>query len=428
MAEENPEPCPCVHTAEVSKPADGDTVHANFEIGFDYPGPGEKHPIHESIAIAAFIHSLAAFPRATTYNNLNSKQWEYFRGMIWNDDPSCLLFEESADNNRLFGLGADWWTQFRLGSPMCMTRRSHFGDLQLLHAMGAHENEMPHDTRDRVLKWMGVMYKLACGNQNVSELQPLRDHFPESFNDSTDPSGSSTLRDLILATRPEYKYSKIPLRALGICMHIIEDSYAMGHVQRRLLNPQDFIGRDPDRYINFKPGTWAQWGPIVSFHTYGSQDNKRHNFYDGLEGADLPNPKDLGSFNRLHGARDAIDACILLINAFARKQPWEEVQRELQKKVFAIDPNARPCNSAVDDVIPGLDDARVLDQSHDYSYQAGLLYKLSTIESGLRTDLVPRQQRRGTWFCNMVTRLAGCLLLLVLILIGFAALGVPFRN
>ena len=79
---------------------DGD-VHANFEIGFDYPGPGQKHPIHENIAIAAFLNSSLTFPKATTYNNLNHKQWEYFRGMIWNDDPECLLFEKSTDDNRL---------------------------------------------------------------------------------------------------------------------------------------------------------------------------------------------------------------------------------------------------------------------------------------------------------------------------------------
>ena len=90
----------------------------------------------------------------------------------------------------------------------------------------------------------------------------------------------------------------------------------MGHVQRRLMNHWDFERRDKNGYLIFRPGTWAQWGPIVSFHTYGTQDEDRHSFYDGLEGARVPNPRDLNSFNRLLGARDAINACILLVNAF----------------------------------------------------------------------------------------------------------------
>ena len=415
-------PCPSVNFIETSLPKESDSVHANFEIGFDWPGPGEKHPIHESIAIAAFIRSSIVFPKATTYNNLNLKQWEYFRGMIWNDDPSCLLFEKSTDNSRLFGFGADWYHQFLKGSPKCMTQRSHFGDLQFLHAMGSREDERPQDTRDKMLNWMGIMYKLACGNQGVSELQPLRDHFPANmFNDSTDPSGGTKLRDLILATRPEYQDSNIPLRALGICMHMLQDSYAMGHVQRRLLNPRDFVGRDPEGYLNFRAGTWAQWGSIVSFHTYGKQKENRHSFYDGLEGANLPNPKDLGSYNRLHGARDAINACILLINAFAQKRSWVDLRREFESGVFALDPKARNCNSAVDDFIPGLDgevvDACGLYHDQDFDYEAGLQRKLSELEAGVHSSSVARKQHRMLLFRNSFAAWVACLLVFVFILL-----------
>ena len=419
-----------MHGSETSQSKHGGSVRANFEIGFDYPGPGEKHPIHESIAIAAFIRSMVIFPKATTYNNLNPKQWEYFRGMIWNDDPSCLLFRRSENDSRLFGIGKDWWEQFQFGSPKCMTQRSHFGDLQFLHAMGSHEGELPYDTRDRLLKWIGIMYKLACTNQGVLELQPLRDHFPELFTSSTDPSGGTTLRDLILATTPEYRFSNIPLRALGICMHIIEDSYAIGHVQRRLLNPQDFVGRDPKRYISFKPGTWGHWGTIVSFHTYGHQNDKRHSFYDGLGEANLPNPKDLNTFNRLHGARDAIDACILLINAFAQKHPWEELRQELEGKVFAIDPEAKPCNSAVDDVIPGVDYPNTpnLFRSQNVEYEARLACKLSALESGLQVELVPRRECRGVWLRNNLKRAKRYFILAFLVLLVFWTRGSSFQG
>ena len=425
MAEEKPESCPWTQAPEATQPVKDNEVNAKFEIGFDVPGHFDKQPIHESIAIAAFIRSLVVFPKATTYNNLNHKQWEYFRGMIWNDDPSCLLFKKSDNDNRLFGIGAEWYQAFTSGPPNCMTQRSHFGNLQFLHAMGVHEGEKPHDTRDRFLKWMGVMYKLACGNQKVSELQPLRDHFPELFNGSTYPSGGTTLRDLILADRPEYKDSNIPLRALGICMHIIQDSYAVGHVQRRLANPQDFVGRDDHGYINFKPGTWGKWGAIVSFHTYGTQNTHRHSFYDGLEGADLPNPKNLETYNRLHGARDAIDACERLINAFAQKKEWDELRQELETNVFAIDAEATPCNSAVDNKIPGLDPTNALDFDgpHEIFHQAGFSQKLSTLESGLLVS-VPGHRR---WLARVRNSLMASSFLLILFLMGVAAQFALFR-
>jgi hypothetical protein len=387
-------------------------IHARFEIGFDY-GLGQKYPVHESIAIAAFTRSSIVFPKATTYNNLNHKQWEYFRGMIWNDDPSCLLFDKSFDDNRDFSSGTTWYGKFLNGSPKCMTQRSHFGDLQFLHSMGTHEGEKPYDTRNSILRWMGVMYKLACGNQGVSELDGLRDHFPDYFNGSTDPSGGTTLRDLILATRPEYKESKISLRALGVCMHMIQDSYAMGHVQRRLSNPNDFVGRDANGYINFRAGTWAQWGAIVSFHAYGKQDGERHTFYDGLEGARPPNPKDLQSFNRLHGARDAIEASIVLINAFAEKLPWEKLREKLESTVYSIDPKAGDCNSAVDGVIPGLDTASIRYEKKEdvFDYEVGMLRKLSSLESGVSTDAERRWSKVLHW--NM---LISCFFLTVVLL------------
>lgn len=396
-------------------------MHASFEIGFDIPGPGEKHPIHESIAIAAFIRSELKFPRATTYNNLNHKQWEYFRGMIWNDDPDCLLFDDSASDNRDFGLGAEWWKEFKTGSENRMTRRSHFGDLQFLHAMGSRERELPHYTRDRLLQWMGVMYRLACGDQGISEHHKLGDHFgPEYFDHSTIPSNDRSFRELILATTPNYRASNVAQRALGVCMHMIGDSYAVGHVQRRLKNPGDFAGRDRDGYLNFKAGTWGQWGPIVSFHTYGNQKESRHSFYDGLEGADLPNPKDLGSYNRLHGARDAIEGCILLMNAFARKQPWDELRKKLEEGIFAIDEHAKPCNADVDGKVPGLDFASAMEpvQPSQYYDDAAYMRKLSALESNSQTTPDLRQGTNKFWL-----RLDVGLRSLFLILLGIIAIS-----
>ena len=218
---------------------------ANFSIGFKAGGvvPINKDPVHENIAIAAFIKA-QQLPEGTTYNNLNSKQWEYFRGIIWNDDPSCLLFDDERDKNHDWAAGLEWYGQFKSGPANCMTKRSHFGDLQFLHGMASRDGEAAETTKKNILAWMEVMYKLACGNQGVAMQDKLKSVLPALFNGSTEPTGDATVKQLLLATTPNYLFSNIQRRALGVCLHIIQDSYAIGHTQRCLLNPEDQANRD----------------------------------------------------------------------------------------------------------------------------------------------------------------------------------------
>ena len=218
---------------------------ANFSIGFKPEGhiPINKDPVHENIAIAAFIKA-KQLPEGTTYNNLNPKQWEYFRGHLWNDDPSCLLFDDKTDDNRDFGAGLEWYNEFENGPVKCMTKRSHFGDLQCLHGMASRSGEAPEATKRNLLTWMEIMYKLACGNQGVEVQDKLKAVLPAHFNGSTEPTSDATLKQLLMATTPKYRFPDIRRRALGVWLHIIQDSYAVGHTQRCLLNSEDLAGRD----------------------------------------------------------------------------------------------------------------------------------------------------------------------------------------
>lgn len=219
--------------------------HANFSIGFKAEGliPINKDPVHENIAIAAFIKT-EQLPEGVTYNNLNLKQWEHFRGLLWNDDPSCLLFKDTKDNNHDWAAGLEWYDQFKNGPPNCMTKRSHFGDLQLLHGMASKNGEAAEDTKRNILTWMEVLYKLACGNQGVAMEDKLNGVLPAHFNGSTKPPGDATMKQLLMGTTPKFLFPNVQRRALGVCLHIIQDSYAIGHAQRCLLNPEDLSGRD----------------------------------------------------------------------------------------------------------------------------------------------------------------------------------------
>ncbi|KAK6065075.1 hypothetical protein SCUP234_12754 [Seiridium cupressi] len=384
-------------------------LRANYEIGFDLPGGTlfDKEPIHESIVIAALIQSQIYVPRGTTYNNLNSKQWEYIRGLVWNDDPSCFLFQDRSDSNHQYSDGSAWALDFLRGSKGCMIQRSHFGDLQLLHAMGAYEGEKPQDTKAKLMKWLELMYKLACGDQGVSDQDQLKEHFkePEYFNNLTSPSHDNTLRQLLLANTPNFPQTDVRKRALGTIMHIISDSYAIGHTQRVLKNGGDYAGRDGNGYYRFRPGTYGTWGPIVTFHNYSSSST-RHSHYDGLADQGQPIPKDLNSFNSIIGARDAIATCTRLINYWAQKKSWDgEVQEFLDTEVFALHENAQPSNGLVDQTEPifasttfTLQVTHEHNVDYDLQFSAGLQQKLASLEEGIYPTVTRgRRSLRGSF-------------------------------
>ncbi|KAI1109763.1 hypothetical protein F5Y14DRAFT_466375 [Nemania sp. NC0429] len=357
---------------------------AQYDIGFDGAGPiAFKQPIHETIVIAAFIQSKKPLPTGTTYHNLNDKQWEYFRGIVWNDDPSCYLFDDYSLKNHQFSTGLEWYKDFVSGPPTCMIQRSHYGDLQFLHAMGGKLGESPAETQRKLLKWFEVMYKLACGNQGVSETDQLKQALGEWFTPTSTPPDNKSLRDLILASTPNYNSTNIQWRALGICLHMITDSYAVGHTQRRLRNPDAYAGRDSDNYMVFKPGMWGDWGAVLNFHCYKGQNSDLHSHYDGVEDAPLPVPKNLDSFNSIIGARNAIEGCKKLINFWFAGTQWEgEVKTFLQTDVYAIDPDASPSNSQVDQTGPISFSCRHgAGDKVDVEYQAGLQGKLTLLDA-----------------------------------------------
>ncbi|KAJ8131011.1 hypothetical protein O1611_g2614 [Lasiodiplodia mahajangana] len=362
----------------------GNPFKAQYDIGFDAPGPlVTKKPVHETIIIAAFILSKSPLPTSTTYDNLNNDQWEYFRGAVWNDDPSCYLFDDDVDDNHNFSTGAKWFKDFTIGDPSCMIQRSHFHDLQFLHSMGAEFGELPADTQGKILRWFEIMYKLACGNQGVSETDKLKQRLGEWFHPDSDPTDEESLRHLILSNTSNYAHSNIQRRALGICLHIITDSYAVGHTQRRLKNPGSYDGRDEDGFMRFKDNMWGDWGAIINFHCYLGQDSDLHSHYDGLEDAPLPSPTNLDSFNSIIGARNAIAASKKLIDFWADGTRWEDgVETFLRTEVFAIDPDATPSNSQVDQSGPISFQHRYLSSGDvDIEYQAGLHSKLTGLDA-----------------------------------------------
>ncbi|OHE98689.1 hypothetical protein CORC01_05955 [Colletotrichum orchidophilum] len=401
-------------------------VRAAFEIGFNGPfGIKIRDPVHEDIAIAAFITSKIRFPKGTEYTNLDATQWEYMRGLLWSDDPLCLLFNDSRESNSELALGDKFLADFYAGAPSSLTQRSHFGDLQFFHAMAAQSNEDPHDTKANMLSWLEIIYKLAIGVQDVRETDSLAGRFPTRFSSSSDPSGDASLRQLFLGRTPSYRKINISKRAFGHCLHMVQDSYAVGHTLRRLSNSGDLDGKDDEGFVRFKPGKFARLGPIITFHTYSGQ-SKRHAHYD--ESKQPRNPRDLDSFNHIIGARDAIEKSIKLINFYAQKTKWEDgVRGFLANEVFVLDPNATLSNPQVDERfgLPETSGQSTLeaDRLADEEYQLGMERKMAMLEGGLAfAEHVPSGRRPGC-LGQLPHRFTGLLFMFAKFLFAFVGIS-----
>jgi len=95
--------------------------------------------------------------------------------------------------------------------------------------------------------------------------------------------------------------------AFGSLLHMVQDSFASGHVERALSNNEDMcLGTE-------HPAP----GRIVEFHTYGKQDPDKHEKADGR----LAFSKHWSS-----AEPDVIDIGKTLNDYFKRSAPWDEVK------------------------------------------------------------------------------------------------------
>ncbi|MCJ1311505.1 hypothetical protein MMC25_005177 [Agyrium rufum] len=316
--------------------------------------------VHETMTVAALIASDYGLDRKTTFYNLRdnpkarSDVNDFIRGVVWNDDPACLLFDDNKDNNNMnYSTGAMWLIDFQVAKGGSITDRniigrSHFGDLSWLHGMGGIKGEWPTDTRTKITSYLEIMYKLACGDQGITPDTQLKDTWLRKyFSYFTFPTKYSDLRELLTANHKTP--ANIQHRAIGSCFHLLQDSYTHGHTRRVLLNPEDLDTSSP--HLKFKPGSQGgKWGPVLNFHTYKGQDGDAHDHYDYTD-LDMRaiNPSNLDEFNGIVGARDAIELCITLANHWQKKTPWDGgVRQWLENTAFKIADGATASDESIE--------------------------------------------------------------------------------
>lgn len=330
------------------------------------PGGNFHAPIHESLTLSALINvPNSGVAPGTSLSSANNADWEFIRGVVWNDDPAGLLFEDKADANHAYSTGAMWWIKYNAGEEEWnpsqldddrfynVIGRSHYGDMQFLHCMAAAPGEQPAETKRRVMIWMEVMYKLSNGEEGITPDTLVKNSKLGDLLATPDdvPGGSIPPRfqslSYMLAPKSPFQAIDIRRRALGSMLHVIQDSYAIGHTQRVPLNKDDQTSTDP---LAYKPGTTDRWGAILNFHTYFGQNGDKHGHYDHPFDA-IPDPEDLGNldqWNGMIGCRDAVDKCIALARMRFEGKKWDDgVARFLDEEVFAVDERATPANNHV---------------------------------------------------------------------------------
>jgi len=210
-------------------------------------------------------------------------------GVRWNDNPPFELVETRMKDctGRTIWLpnySDCWYKLFRdgeqkaqagakldLDSGAIIMLRSHFGDLQFLHAMASHDAETAGQTRDRVLMWSELAWRVAQGEYTLGtyvvemDIPDVKGYFRKG----------ETVQTLFTRGNPTHR-NNIQEFALGALLHTVQDSFSRSHVDRA-----EPSGRDC-------PGTsYQQPGKIRKFLNYASQDPDKHGMEDAMTAVDL---------------------------------------------------------------------------------------------------------------------------------------------
>ncbi len=197
--------------------------------------------------------------------------------------------------------------------------RSHYGDLQFLHAMAPEDNLDPALTQSDILGWLEFAWKVAT--REIPRDTLLRDVRIPVMKDRFHCSGWS-VADLYVQGRQDTMLRFIHDIAFGSVLHTVQDSFAEGHAEREL-------SRSGEQCSATLP--LPRPGRIREFHSYAGQDGHRHDTKDLREA--------------MTGAvagrvSDAIDASRQLATYYGGRSKWAEVEPYMQC-LFALSSESR---------------------------------------------------------------------------------------
>lgn len=264
-------------------------------------------------------------------------------GVRWNDDPPFRLHPDQARNlpcktdetvrfitQPKCWAGLFWDAEKKAKSGVTMDalsgysllHRSHFGDLQFLHAMASKDGESPAVTQKKILMWAEFTWRVASREYSLdTRLRDVKiDGFSENFGKT-----EWTVQDLFTLGNVALRRN-IDEVAFGSLLHVVEDSFAAGHVNRaEPIYGKHCAAGEP----LFKPGSIAQ------FHSYGNQDTKLHAHADSSDAFD---------YERAAGQGGVVQVGRSLVEMLDRRVPWESAKAYMEC-IFEVNDNTKPAGA-----------------------------------------------------------------------------------
>ncbi|MBO2658124.1 hypothetical protein [Shewanella algae] len=190
------------------------------------------------------------------------------RGNWWADDPNQNLYKARqavwlgymVDAEKIAKSGKD-----TIDQTYKMHYRSHYGDMQFLHAMAFKDGVAAAETKSKIYMWMEFLYRMATGeivsSTKFSDVKVKGiEHY---FNRHQHWEVRWVMQPrYLLAHKNDFSE-----HALGAMLHLVQDSYSTSHVERV-----------------FEPTGKCQNGYINRFFSYSHQSSKKHGKSDTREG------------------------------------------------------------------------------------------------------------------------------------------------
>lgn len=259
-------------------------------------------------------------------------------GVRWNDDPPFMITPKAArlttckttetirfqtqplcwgilfkDAKKRAGAGET----FDAKSRSAMLYRTHFGDLQYLHAMASADGVPADTTQRQMLQWAEFTWSVATGATTIAT--KLRSIDIPTVQDSFGYTDWS-VQDLLTLGSPGLR-EHIKDVAFGSLLHMVQDSFAEGHTRRE--------SSDPERHCVI--GEWRMEAPgvIGEFHAYNRQDADLHAEADSQA----------AFLRHLQEEADVVQVGQILRKAYASKKTWTDVA-PFMSCIFQIAPGA----------------------------------------------------------------------------------------
>lgn len=302
-----------------------------------------KHPVHEEITHRAHECNYEG-PDICGDPDAQYATPYVIAGIRWNDDPPFQMNPDQARNTscktrypdgrpmtirfitqpkcwaELFlsaekQIKADTNKKFDDASQAALPLRSHFGDLQFFHSMASVDDEHPEETRGKILGWAEMTWGVVRGRFNLETwLKDVDVPVVKQFLAGT----GWRVQDLFSLGDPSLR-PYVSDVAFGSLLHMIQDSFAAGHVERM----------EPAGGAQCKGSPHRAPGPIREFHSYTHQSTSRHADADTRE-----------AFVNNRLTPDAVDVGRVLVAMRKANAEWAEVGAYLEC-VYGFAPDVR---------------------------------------------------------------------------------------